>query len=48
VDGNDLMALGFKGPALGAALNAVKDAWFENPNITKDQALQLVGSMARK
>lgn len=41
INGNDIIAK-FKvpgGPLVGKALDAVKDAWFENPKITKKQAL---------
>lgn len=47
IDGNDLILRGFKGTKIGAALEAIKDAWFENPHITKDQALELVKDLPR-
>lgn len=30
------------GPNIGILLEAVKDAYFENPNMTKDEAFELV------
>lgn len=44
INGNDVMQeLGIKpGPAVKAALEKVKDAWFENPNLTRDEALQII------
>ena len=44
VNGKDIMkALGVKGgPWIGKLLALVQDAWDENPNITKDQAIELV------
>jgi len=46
INGNDLMALGVKqGPMIGKILSAVTDAWFENPNITRDDAIRIVKQM---
>lgn len=43
IDGNDLIALGFKpGPKFKEILSAVTDKWFENPNITRDEAMEIV------
>lgn len=43
INGNDLTALGMKsGPIIGQILNAVQEAWYENPNITKDEAMAIV------
>jgi len=42
INGNDLMAMGVKqGPMIGKVLSAVTDAWFENPNITRDEAMAI-------
>jgi poly(A) polymerase len=42
INGNDLLAMGFKkGPLIGKILSAVTDAWFENPNITREQAAEI-------
>ena len=44
IDGNDIIKE-FKlkaGPAIGNLLEAVKDAYFENPNITKDECFEVV------
>ena len=46
INGNDLMAMGIpKGPKIGKALAAVTDAWYENPNITKDDAIAIIRGM---
>ncbi len=46
INGNDLLAMGFKkGPKIGQVLSAVTDAWYENPNITRDQAVAIAQSM---
>jgi tRNA nucleotidyltransferase (CCA-adding enzyme) len=42
VDGNDLIELGLRGKTIGKMLNLVKDAYFENPRITKEECLELV------
>lgn len=42
VDGNDLLTIGIpKGPKIGQALSAITDAWFGNPNITREEALAI-------
>lgn len=44
INGKDIMAE-FKlkgGPIIGVLLEAVKDAYFENPNITKDECFEVV------
>lgn len=42
INGNDLLAMGAKkGPLIGKILSAVTDAWFENPNVTRDQAIEI-------
>ena len=44
IDGKDIMAE-FRlkgGPVIGILLEAVKDAYFENPNITKDECFEVV------
>lgn len=46
INGNDLMAMGVpKGPKIGKILSAITDAWFENPNITKDDAIAIAKNM---
>ena len=43
INGNDLISMGLKpGPIIGKILNAVEDAWYENPNITREQAIEIV------
>jgi len=42
INGNDLISMGIPvGPLIGKILSAVTDAWFENPNITREQAIQI-------
>lgn len=42
INGNDLQAMGVpKGPQIGKILAAITDAWFENPNITRDEAIAI-------
>ncbi len=46
INGNDLLQLGIKkGPKIGEILLVIKDAWMENPNITKDEAMEIARSM---
>jgi poly(A) polymerase len=44
INGNDVMdILGIRpGPAVKQALEAVREAWFENPALTKDEAIEIV------
>lgn len=43
ISGFDLIKMGFKqGPIFKDILTAVTDAWFENPNITKEEAMKIV------
>jgi len=42
INGNDLIKVGFKpGKAIGAALAAVEDVYYENPNLTYDEAIEI-------
>ena len=42
INGNDLIALGLKpGPQFAKIMSAVTDAWYENPNISREQALEI-------
>lgn len=47
IDGNDVMQeLGITpGPQVKLALEAVKDAWFENPQLSRDDALAIIKSL---
>lgn len=46
INGNDLQAMGLKpGPMIGKILGAVTDAWYENPNITREEALEIAKRM---
>lgn len=43
INGNDIIKeFRVKGPIIGIALEAVKEAYFDNPNITKDECLDIV------
>jgi poly(A) polymerase len=48
INGNDVMiCLGIPpGREVGLLLDAVKDAWFENPQLTRDEALSLVVALS--
>lgn len=50
INGNDIMKqLGLKpGPTIKVLLDIVKDAWFENPNLTKEEAFALVNKEYEK
>ena len=46
IDGNDLIKMGLKpGPIFRDILNAIQEAWYENPNITRDEAIQIVNQI---
>lgn len=46
INGDDLAALGIKpGQLMGKMLSAVTDAWFENPNLTREDAIAIVQRM---
>ena len=43
VNGQDLLDLGFpKNNVRSIALNAVQEEWYENPNITREEALEIL------
>jgi len=44
IDGNDIkQILGIKdGPLIGKIKDAVQDAWYDNPNLTRDEAIEIV------
>lgn len=43
INGKDLLDLGLKpSPLFKDILSAVEDAWYENPNLTKDEAMSIV------
>lgn len=49
INGNDLVKIGLKpSPLFRDILNAVEDAWFENPNISKEDAMLIVNNMKSK
>lgn len=46
INGDDLVKLGIKpSPIFKTILDAVKDAWFENPNLSKDDAMKIVNNI---
>lgn len=46
INGNDLIQLGIPpGPKIGKILSAITDAWYENPKISKEEALQIAKSL---
>lgn len=45
IDGNDLLKAGLKpGKIFKEILNAVQEAWYENPNLTREEAMQIVNT----
>jgi tRNA nucleotidyltransferase (CCA-adding enzyme) len=47
INGNDLIELGLKpSPDFAKIMSAVTDAWYENPNITREEALVIVRKIA--
>lgn len=46
ISGNDLLAMGVpQGPMMGKILSAVTDKWYENPQISREEALNIARSM---
>lgn len=46
ISGNDLIKIGLKpSPLFREILDAVQDAWYENPNITYDEAMEIVNRL---
>jgi tRNA nucleotidyltransferase (CCA-adding enzyme) len=46
INGNDLIQMGVpKGPLFSTILSAVTDAWFGNPNITREEAIAIAKTM---
>lgn len=46
IDGKDIISLGIKrGPNVGKLLNAVQEAWYENPNLSREEAFEIVNKM---
>lgn len=46
ISGNDLLQMGVpQGKMIGQILSAITDAWFENPNITRDDAITIAKKM---
>jgi putative nucleotidyltransferase with HDIG domain len=49
IDGNDVIGMGVKqGPLVGKIMDAVQDAWYENPDLTREEALKIVNDMKLK
>ena len=48
ISGFDLQQLGLKpGPLFKEIMNAVAEAWYENPGLSKDEALEIAKKIAR-
>ena len=46
VNGGDLMKIGIpSGPKMGEILSKITDAWYENPNLTKEDAIKIANEM---
>ena len=46
IDGHDVIKLGVKpGPKVKEILSAVLDAFYENPNLTREEALQIANKL---
>lgn len=46
INGNDLLAMGVKaGPMVGKILSAVTEKWYENPNVSKEEAMHIAKSI---
>lgn len=46
ISGDDLIKLGLKpSPLFRTILDAIKEAWYENPNLTKDEAMKIVNDI---
>jgi poly(A) polymerase len=42
INGKDLIQMGFKpSPLMGKVLTAIEDAWYDNPEITRDEAISI-------
>ena len=49
INGNDLINIGIpKGPIYSEILSAITDAWYENPNLTKEEAIRIVRNIIKK
>jgi putative nucleotidyltransferase with HDIG domain len=49
INGNDLIQMGLKPSVLfKTILSAVEDAWFENPDLTRDDAMKIVNQIREK
>lgn len=46
INGNDVIAMGVKqGPLVGKIMDAVQEAWYENPDMTKEEAIEIVNKI---
>lgn len=46
INGNDLINMGIKpGPIFKEMISIVQDAWYENPNITREEALEIINKI---
>jgi putative nucleotidyltransferase with HDIG domain len=49
ISGKDLMAVGMKpGPVFSEIISAVTEAWYENPKLSKEEAMQIARSIYEK
>ena len=46
VNGNDLLALGLRGPPVGKALQQVTEAFLRDPQLTRERALEVASSVS--
>ncbi len=47
INGNDLQVLGLKpGPLFKDIMNAVAEAWYENPGLSKEKAMEIAKKIA--
>lgn len=46
INGNDVIAMGIKqGPLVGKIMDAVQEAWYENPDLTREEAIEIVNKI---
>lgn len=49
INGNDLISMGLKpGPLFTDIMTAITDAWFSNPNLSKEEAINIARSVSNK
>lgn len=46
INGNDVIMMGVKqGPLVGKIMDAIQEAWYENPNLTREEAIEIVNKI---